>query len=200
MRVIRYSHACVRLEHDGRVLVVDPGTWSEPEALIGADAVLATHEHHDHVDVLRLAGLGVPVFAPEQARLGPATATRVDSGDSFDAAGFRVRAIGGKHAKVWDQQAPCDNLGYLVEEAFYHPGDALDVPDAPVHTLAVPLHASWLRTEEAVAFLNAVDPAQAFGIHDGQLNDRGRRSVTHWMRERGTDAYRSLGPREAVLM
>lgn len=161
-----------------------PGTWSELEALIGADAVLVTHEHSDHVDVLRLAGLGVPVFAPEQARLGPVSATRVSAGDSFEAAGFGVRAVGVKHAAVWDQQETCDNLGYVVEETFYHPGDALDLPDADVHTLAVPLHASWLRTEEAVAFLNAVDPAQAFGIHDGQLNLRGRSGVTHWMSER----------------
>ncbi|MGC4856986.1 hypothetical protein ACLQ24_27340 [Micromonospora sp. DT4] len=28
---------------------------------------LVTHEHTDHVDVLRLAGLGVPVYAPEGA-------------------------------------------------------------------------------------------------------------------------------------
>jgi hypothetical protein len=27
------------------VLVIDPGAWSEPQALIGADAVLVSHEH-----------------------------------------------------------------------------------------------------------------------------------------------------------
>ncbi|MEU0548523.1 MBL fold metallo-hydrolase [Micromonospora sp. NPDC005979] len=69
MRITRFTHSCVRVEHDGAVLVIDPGTWSEPRALVGADAVLVTHEHTDHVDVLRLAGLGVPVYAPEGARL-----------------------------------------------------------------------------------------------------------------------------------
>jgi L-ascorbate metabolism protein UlaG (beta-lactamase superfamily) len=47
MRLIKYTHACVRLEHDGRALVIDPGTWSEPAALDGATAVLVTHEHFD---------------------------------------------------------------------------------------------------------------------------------------------------------
>jgi len=61
MEIIKYPHSCVRLEKDGRVLVLDPGVWSEPSALRGASAVLVTHEHADHVDALRLAGPGVPV-------------------------------------------------------------------------------------------------------------------------------------------
>ncbi|MEK8105849.1 MBL fold metallo-hydrolase [Micromonospora sp. M12] len=83
MRITRFTHACLRVEHDGGVLVIDPGTWSEPRALVGADAVLVTHEHTDHVDVLRLAGLGVPVYAPEGARLpdlAPLSVTRVRAG------------------------------------------------------------------------------------------------------------------------
>jgi L-ascorbate metabolism protein UlaG (beta-lactamase superfamily) len=67
MRITKFTHSCVRFERAGRVLVIDPGVWSEPGALIGADAVLVTHEHVDHIDVLRLAGLGVPVYAPTSA-------------------------------------------------------------------------------------------------------------------------------------
>lgn len=61
MRTTEYTHSCVRLEQHGAVLVIDPGTWSEPRALAGADAVLVSHEHTDHIDVLRLAGLGETV-------------------------------------------------------------------------------------------------------------------------------------------
>ena len=88
MRLTRYSHSCVRLEHEGRVLVLDPGIWSEPRALRGADAVLVTHEHVDHVDALRLRGLGVPVFAPQGARIPGLTPEVVRSGDTVWVAGF----------------------------------------------------------------------------------------------------------------
>src|SRR6266540_3365426 len=54
MRLTKFSHACVRLEGDG-VLVIDPGGLSEPEALDGVDAVLITHEHFDHFEPGRLA-------------------------------------------------------------------------------------------------------------------------------------------------
>ena len=55
MRLTKFSHACVRLERDGGVLVIDPGTLSEREALDGVDAVLITHEHMDHLDKEALA-------------------------------------------------------------------------------------------------------------------------------------------------
>lgn len=61
MRITRFAHACVRVEDAGRVLVIDPGTRSEPDALDGTDAGLVTHEHADHIDTRRLAGLGAPV-------------------------------------------------------------------------------------------------------------------------------------------
>ena len=50
MRLTKFSHACVRAEGDG-VLVIDPGTFSERAALDGVDAILITHEHADHMDV-----------------------------------------------------------------------------------------------------------------------------------------------------
>ena len=43
MRLTRWSHSCVALEHDGRTLVLDPGEWSEARALRGADAVEGPH-------------------------------------------------------------------------------------------------------------------------------------------------------------
>src|SRR5260370_42379686 len=50
MRLTKLGHSCVRLEKGGATLVIDPGIWSGPDSLAGANAVLITHEHADHVD------------------------------------------------------------------------------------------------------------------------------------------------------
>lgn len=200
VRIIKYTHACVRIELDGAVLVIDPGTWSEPRALAGADAVLVTHEHTDHIDVLRLAGLGVPVFVPEQAvlpDLAPLPVTRVRAGQRFTAAGLSVTAYGGRHAAIHDGQPDCANLGYLVEESVYHPGDSLHRPEQPVPTLLVPAQASWLKLTEAIDFARAVGAGRVFPIHDAQLNERGLASVNGWFGET-VPGYRYLAPGDAA--
>lgn len=198
MRITKYTHACVRVEHEGRVLVIDPGTWSEPAALTGADAVLVTHEHTDHVDVLRLAGLGVPVHAPAGADIPRLEVARVAPGSEFTAAGFRVRAVGGRHAAVHGGLPDCANLGYVIDDAVYHPGDALHLPGQPIETLMVPVQGSWLKTAEAIDFVRAVAPRRAFGIHDGQVNERGLGSVHGWLAERTDHGYRHFRPGESL--
>jgi L-ascorbate metabolism protein UlaG (beta-lactamase superfamily) len=203
VHITKYTHACVRLEEGGRTLVIDPGIWTEPQALIGADAVLVTHEHIDHIDVLRLAGLRLPVYAPAQATLSGLEHTRgldlirVATGDTFEAAGFSIQAVGGAHAIVYGDRSPCANLGYLVD-GLYHPGDALHVPDTAVEVLCVPAQASWLKLAEAVDFVNAVRPARALAIHDAQVNERGLSGINHWLGRGTTASYQYVRPGESL--
>jgi L-ascorbate metabolism protein UlaG (beta-lactamase superfamily) len=197
MKITKFTHACVRLEHDGGVLVVDPGVWSEPSALAGADAVLVTHEHADHIDVLRLAGLGVPVYAPADAQIDGVPVRGVTAGETFEAGGFRIAAVGGRHAYVHGEQPDCANLGYVVDDSIYHPGDSLYVPRARIETLFVPVHASWLKTTEAIEFVHAVRARRAYPIHDGQINERGLSGTNRWLSQE-TSGYRYLAPGESA--
>lgn len=205
MKITKFTHACVRVEWQDRTLVIDPGVWSEPGALSGADAVLVTHEHIDHIDVMRLAGCGVPVFVPEDAELGPSdisdrlAITRVSNGQTFTAAGFPITAVGGRHATIYGDKPDCANLGYIVADQLYHPGDSLHVPAKPAEVLCVPLQASWLKTDEMIDFVKAVKPAQSFGIHDGQVNDRGLESLNGWLAAE-VDGYRYLRPRQSLII
>jgi L-ascorbate metabolism protein UlaG (beta-lactamase superfamily) len=196
VRIIKYTHSCVRIELQGRVLVIDPGIWSEPSALDGADAVLVTHEHADHVDDLRLVGLGAPVYAPAGATIPYLQTIPVHPGERFEAAGFAVRAVGDRHATVHSGQTGVPNLGYVVDDRLYHPGDALARPDQSIETLLLPMQANWLKTAEAVEFAREVGAGEVFGIHDGQVNERGLSSVNGWLAEL-VPAYRYLAVRES---
>ena len=65
MRITKFGHACVRIEHDGTTVVLDPGVFTDPEAVDGADAVLITHEHADHYLPDHLRATDAPVFTIE---------------------------------------------------------------------------------------------------------------------------------------
>lgn len=193
MRLVRYSHSCIRLEFDGVVVVVDPGLWSEPAAVVGADAVLVTHEHGDHVDESRLVDLGCPVFAPAGAALTRIDFQPVQPGSSITVAGLEVEVVGGWHAAVIDGQQPCPNVGYLIG-CVYHPGDALDPPPHAVGTVLVPMQASWLKTTEGIDFLRGCEYSRAIGIHDGQINERAIESISHWYGLGSDGRYEYLPP------
>jgi L-ascorbate metabolism protein UlaG (beta-lactamase superfamily) len=197
MRLTKYSHACVRLEDGDRVLVIDPGTLSEMEALSGATAVLITHEHADHVDAgkLRAARERNPALAVyTHAGLAPSLgvsghgATAVAVGETFTATGFSVRAVGGEHAEIIDGLPGCPNLGFIVD-GVYHPGDSLFVPAEPVETLLVPASGPWLKLREAIEFVRAVRPARAFPIHDANLSALGMENFDGWLADERATAY-----------
>jgi L-ascorbate metabolism protein UlaG (beta-lactamase superfamily) len=207
VRLTKFTHACVRLEADGRALVIDPGEWSEEAALDGVSTVLVTHEHFDHVDIgwLTRVAAGDPafrVYAPapvteQLASLGEAAVT-VSAGDTFTAGGFTVRAVGGDHAEIYEGLPGCPNLGYVIDDTVYHPGDALFVPDVTVDTLLVPASAPWLKLAEALDFVRAVKPRRAYPIHDAMLSTIGQQSVERWMGAKGNTEYAWLAPGESV--
>ena len=66
MRITKFGHACVRIEHEGQVVVLDPGMFTDPEAVDGATAVLVTHLHPDHLHPDNLRATDAPVFTVGQ--------------------------------------------------------------------------------------------------------------------------------------
>jgi len=181
MRITKFRHASVRIERDGRALVIDPGMFTEPEAVDGAAAVLVTHEHPDHLDVDRLRRVEVPVYAGDgvaQAlrEQAPDVAERlqvVRDGDEVVAAGMRVSVHGEQHAVIHDDIPRIVNTAFCVEDEVFHPGDSWTPPPHPVPVLLVPVHAPWMRVAEAVDFARAHANGTAVALHDGLLNDDG---------------------------
>jgi L-ascorbate metabolism protein UlaG (beta-lactamase superfamily) len=210
MRFLKYSHACVRVESDAAVLVIDPGTLTEREALDGADAVLITHEHVDHLDVDALADeLGkrpaVRIYTHEAVatQLGDLSeaVTTVESGDQFEAAGIPIRAFGGWHAEIHPDIPRVPNLGFLVAGSLYHPGDSFDVPgDVEVDTLFVPISGPWLKLSESVDFVRRIRPRRAYALHDCLLSEAGFKVYDGNMARLSECDYARLTPGEAVSL
>lgn len=191
----KLGHSCVRVEKAGRTLVLDPGGFTDaPAALEGAEHVLITHEHADHLDdTAVLAHLAahpeVQVHATRAAaeRLREAAATAgadtgqihtASPGESFEVAGFAVDAVGGDHALIHIEIPRVDNIGYVLDGAVYHPGDCFAVPGEhrPVAVL-VPLNAPWAKASESIDFLRlmaARGVRQLIPVHDGLLNQDGQ--------------------------
>ena len=203
MKLTKYTHACVRLEKDGKVLLVDPGSFAEDAAFEGVDAILVTHEHQDHLDVDRVKGIDAPIWtnagvASQLGDLGDRVSVVAD-GDAFEAAGFAVRAYGKDHAIILPELGvPCQNVGYLIEDAVYHPGDSFTQPDRKVHTNLVPISGPWFSLAPAIEYARAVNSEQTVGIHDALLSPIGQGMMKHWLGEQCHHPYQMLTAGDTV--
>lgn len=212
MELTKHGHACVSLDDGERRIVIDPGAFTDPAVLEGATAVLVTHEHFDHVDPQRLRTAmdldpALEVWTNHAvAGLLDAPSNRVHvvgHGDAVTVAGIDVQVHGEWHAVIHPDIPRVHNVGFLVDGRVFHPGDALTVPDGPVPTLLLPVHAPWSKISEVIDYVRAVQAGQAFAIHDALLSEIGLGVVGGMLGEKGPGTptpYRRLEPGDAVRL
>lgn len=177
MRLTKFGHAAVRMEHDDTTVLLDPGMWTQRESVDGVDAVLITHEHPDHYDAENLRATDAPIYtiaavAAQIRAFAPDVAERVtvvSPDDTWSIGGVGVRAIGELHAVIHPDLPRFHNSGYVLtlgDEVVFHPGDALTVPGVSVDVLLAPVCAPWMRASEGVDFARSVGAARNVAIHD----------------------------------
>jgi L-ascorbate metabolism protein UlaG (beta-lactamase superfamily) len=184
MKLTKYEHACVVFEKEGASFVIDPGSFSPnaAEIISGAQAILLTHEHFDHLN--EAAVKAALADRPDLRLYAPAALadtfgehadqfTAVAAGDEFEVAGFTITVHGTKHAVIHADIPPVANVGFLIDDSVYHPGDAYFVPDASVSTLLLPTSGPWMKLGEAADYVRAVRPDNVVQIHEMLLSDIG---------------------------
>lgn len=188
MRITKFGHACVRVEHAGKTVVFDPGIFTDVSAVDGADAILITHEHADHYLPDHLRACDAPIFTIDAvaARIredAPELSERVTvvaPGESFDP-GIPARSVGELHAVIHPEFPRFFNSGYALTLAhddgsstkIYHPGDALTPPGEDIDILFVPVSAPWMRASEAIEFARELKAPRNLAIHDRVYSDAG---------------------------
>lgn len=203
MKLTKYEHACVVLEEQGKKLVIDPGEFTknfgEPDNVV---AVVVTHVHGDHlgaenIQAIITANPGVKIFTTPEAvkHLADPHAKAVKAGDELTVGPFKLCFYGKLHKAVHAFSPQNQNVGVLVNDMFYTPGDSFTQPDKPVKVLAVPTSAPWLQLGESIDFVKDLKPERFFRTHDGLYNERGVATANKWF----TMANEQFGPKYLPL-
>jgi L-ascorbate metabolism protein UlaG (beta-lactamase superfamily) len=181
MKLTKYTHACLVLEKDGSALVIDPGQWSNdfvaPEHVVG---VVVTHAHQDHYSMELLRSIidanpdaHIYAHADVAAELENLPVQTVVAGENVHVGNFALSFFGGEHAAIEPSRPTQANLGVMVDDLLYYPGDSFALPDRSVNILALPVSAPWMKFSEATEFLRAIKPQRAFPTHDAILSETG---------------------------
>lgn len=190
MELTKHGHACVVLTMGGSRLVIDPGSYTAPDAADGATSVLITHEHLDHFQAERLLAalendpaLTIWTNPAVAEKLGDhrGRVRGVGQDDAFAVGDFDVKVFGEWHAVIHPDIPRVRNIGFLVDDVVFHPGDAYTVPGVAIDTLLTPLYSPWSSVTGLVDWVREVRPRQTFSVHDAGLNDIGHAMMNRFL-------------------
>lgn len=210
MKITKYEHACVVIEEQGKKLVIDPGSWTEDFG--GTDniaAVVITHVHADHFNPANITAIAqanpdVQIFATGEVAqaLTELPIAAVSGGRTSTVVSFKLQFFGEQHAVIHESMPHNQNVGVLVNDSFYYPGDSFTIPGVPVQTLALPASAPWLKAGEMIDFFNEIKPQICFPTHNALLSDKGQALIDNNFGQKLCDqigaTYYSLKPGESI--
>lgn len=211
MNVTKYAHACLVIEEEGHRLIIDPGSFTDTFGdLSNIQAVVITHGHMDHCNPAHLARIAeanpdVQYFsvADVSKQLAPLKITTVAAGQTVSVGPLKLRFYGDQHALIHESIPRVGNVGVMVNDTLYYPGDSLTLPGVPVAALALPVSAPWLKIGEAIDFLEAVKPQLCFPTHNAILSEQGMAIIDNIIGGRctqGTIVYHSLKPGQTLVV
>ena len=176
MKITKYGHAAFLIEEGEARILIDPGSFSSGfEKHTDLSAIIYTHQHGDHLDRDKLKSLAesnpraIILADIDSSRLISADGFNVQilrAGDKASIAGVEVEAIGVNHAVIHPDIPIVANIGYMIADRFFYPGDALTLPERPVEILALPIEAPWSKVQEVVDYARNVKPKIVIPAHD----------------------------------
>ncbi len=181
MKLTKFVHSCVLVEHDDKVVLFDPGIFSWNSGLIDIatlpelNAVVVSHKHPDHcgepfVRELAKAYPDIQWFAPTDAHddlrsWGVSNITNQSSGD--------VWITEGNHAPVEPFSNQVNNLVTHWAGVVTQPGDTHEFNESK-DVLLMPVQAPWGTTIRAVNLILELKPRFVLPIHDWMWRDEWR--------------------------
>jgi L-ascorbate metabolism protein UlaG (beta-lactamase superfamily) len=208
MKVTKYEHATLLLAIGDDTVVIDPGTFLSAVDFGNVAAVVVTHEHADHWTSDQLGRIleknpNAVIYGPEGVKAAASgfEVTVVKDGDTVEAGPFTLQFFGEKHAVIHESIPVPDNVGVLVNDELYYPGDSYTLPGVDVPTLAAPIGAPWLKIGEAMDFVLAVKPKRAFYAHDMTLSAAGKNMHSErlkWATEKNGGEFHPLDVGESL--
>lgn len=167
------------IEEQNARFLIDPGSYSvQTDQVHTIDAILITHEHQDHLDMNLLAAIlkdNPAAFIYTNKGVGKKLSERgiqftlLEHGQKAAIKGVMVEGFGTTHHLVYQGFPQADNVGYMIANRFFYPGDALTDPGKKVEILAAPIAGPWLLMADGIDYVKKLKPVHAFNVHDGSL-------------------------------
>lgn len=173
MKITKFGQSCLLVESPAARILIDPGSFfaaKHSAAELGKiDAVLVSHEHADHLHkdtISQIRNAGARVYTNESAaRLVGEPVEIISDGDVFRVADLEIKVIELPHCQLVNQSEPPLNVGFLINNNLFHPGDGVEKQGLQVQNLAVPIAGPSISALTAATFARSVGAKKVIPIH-----------------------------------
>lgn len=171
MTISKHSHSCLIVKDQGKVVLLDPGSYTVVENALDLtqvtqlDAIGITHDHQDHLDIALLKLIlakfpNTPIFSNESVKslLTKENISVTTTGNEY------ISMTDIPHERIW-MGPPAQNSMITLFNRFATVGDSHTFTFSP-EILALPIQAPWGSTMAAVEKALEVKPKIIIPIHD----------------------------------
>lgn len=183
MKITKFGHSCLLVEEGGAKILLDPGAYSTAQNYVkNLDAILITHEHGDHLDLNSLeiilnnnptakiyTNSGVGKILKEKG----IKFELLEDGQKTNIKNVLVEGFGKLHAPAFKMMDNIINVGYLIANRLFCPGDGLIFPNKPVEILALAVVSPMVSAVQAVEYAIKLGAKTCFPAHDAALKITG---------------------------
>lgn len=182
MKITKFGHCCLIIEEGDLRIITDPGGYNELFDVSNLDLVIITHDHSDHLHIESLkkiisANPDIKILTTEKVKnMLKEENIECEVLKDKDIKKFKeitIEGTGELHAPLLDDIEPTENVGIIVNNKLYYPGDNFFIPQNKVDVVAMPFSAPWLKLQESINFVKAMNPKITFPVHDGNLKFAG---------------------------
>lgn len=199
MRITKFVHSCILIEHDEKTILIDPGKFSwdsglfNPSDFNNIDEIVITHEHFDHcypqfIQTVISAFPKVKIVTNEGVKKKLQSDGIVDN-ITTNSTNFTVLS-----PLMHDSMAPlspdpqAENVSAHVLGLVSHPGDSVHLTESR-NILCMPLAGPWGSAIEAIRMVSNLGPHAVIPIHDWMWNEEWRNT----MYDRMEDFFKGRG-------
>lgn len=208
MKITKYEHACLDISEGKSRLIVCPGVFTKLLInLEGITAIVITHVHADHLDPVIIQDIikknpNVRIYTTEEATKELTSHAYICKPEEPVTIGdFTLEFFGENHAEIDPKTPVAQNIGVLVNNKVYYPGDSFTECQKPFEVLAVPASAPWLRAAQTIPLIEHSKCRIVFPTHNALLSDAGNQVTNTWLKtftERSGKEFIFLQPGKSI--
>lgn len=172
--------------------------------------VVVTHVHPDHLDPENLGKIisrnpDVKILTTIEVAndLKIPQVETAERNNTYSVGPFQLEFFGEMHAVVSPDFPPPHNIGVLVNENIYYPGDSFTHSPKPYTVLALPIMAPWLKFSDSLEFIKKSPAKTLVPTHNGFINETGEDVYERWFNpacEKLGKTYQRLKPLESLTI